>query len=151
MTQQLTRSIRIRLLPPLLLLFPSWAVPALAWDSVGHRLSAAVALEFMGPDTAAELMGILRAHPRYQQDFIDQIPAYIDRDNEEQMTQWLLGQAAFWPDIARGLPDEERARYNRSSWHYTDGAWIRDSAPFQGMSIWASTHLPMLMASNGAR
>jgi len=132
MTQQHTRTIRIRLLPPLLLLFLSWAVPALAWDSVGHRLSAAVALEFMGPDTAAELMGILRAHPRYQQDFIDQMPAYIDGDNEEQMTQWLLGQAAFWPDIARGLPDEERARYNRPSWHYTDGAWIRDSAPFQG-------------------
>ena len=45
--------------------------------------------------------------------------------------QWLLGQLAYWPDIARGLPDGERARYNRSSWHYTDGAWIRDSAPFQ--------------------
>ena len=56
MTQQLNRSTRIRLLPPLLLLFLSWAVPALAWDSVGHRLSAAVALEFMEPDTAAELM-----------------------------------------------------------------------------------------------
>ena len=132
MTRQLTPSIRIRLLLPLLLIFPSWGVPALAWDSVGHRLSAAVALEFMEPDTAAELMRILRAHPRYQQDFIDQMPGYIDRDNQEQMTQWLLGQAAFWPDIARGLPDEERARYNRSSWHYTDGVRIRDSAPYQG-------------------
>ena len=132
MTQQLTRSLCIRLFPPLLLIFISWGVPALAWDSVGHRLSAAVALEFMEPDTAAELMRILRAHPRYQQDFIDQIPGFIDRDNQEQMTQWLLGQAAFWPDIARGLPYEERARYHRSSWHYTDGAWIRDSAPFQG-------------------
>ena len=48
------------------------------------------------------------------------------------MTQWLLGRAAFWPDTARGLPDGERARYNRSSWHCTDGAWIRDSALFQG-------------------
>ena len=95
-------------------------------------MSAAVALEFIEPDTAAELMNILRAHPRYQQDFINQIPGFIDRDNQEQVTQWLLGQAAFWPDIARGLPYEERARYHRSSWHYTDGAWIRDSAPLQG-------------------
>ena len=91
-----------------------------------------MALEFMEPDTAAKLITTLRAHTRYQRDFIDQIPGDIDRDNEKQMTQWLLGQAASWPDIGRGLPDGERARYKRSSWHYTDGAWIRDSAPFQG-------------------
>ena len=110
-------SLCIRLFLPLLLIPISWGAPALAWDSVGHRLSAAVALEFMEPETTAKLINILRARPRYQRDFIDQIPGYIDRDNEEQMTQWLLGQAA-----ARGLPDGERARHNRSSWHYTDGA-----------------------------
>ena len=116
-TQQVIRSLCIRLFLPLLLIPISWGAPALAWDSVGHRLSAAVALEFMKPETAAKLINILRARPRYQQDFINQIPGYIDRDNEEQMTQWLLGQAA-----ASGLPDGERARHNRSSWHYTDGA-----------------------------
>ena len=62
------------------------------WDAVGHRMSAAVALKFMGPDTAAKLFNILRAHPRYQRDFIDQIPGYINRNNEKQMTQWLRGQ-----------------------------------------------------------
>lgn len=117
MTQQLTRSLCIRLFSTLLLIPISWGASAFAWDSVGHRLSAAVALEFMEPDTAAKLITILRAHPRYQRDFIDQIPGDIDRDNEKQMTQWLLGQAA-----ASGLPDGERARHNRSSWHYTDGA-----------------------------
>ena len=117
MTQQVIRSLCIRLFLPLLLIPISWGAPALAWDSVGHRLSAAVALEFMKPETAAKLINILRARPRYQQNFINQIPGYIDRDNEEQMTQWLLGQAA-----ASGLPDGERARHNRSSWHYTDGA-----------------------------
>ena len=75
MTQQLTRSLCIRLFSPLLLIPISWGAPAFAWDSVGHRLSAAVALEFMEPDTAAKLINILRAHPRYQQDFIDQIPS----------------------------------------------------------------------------
>ena len=151
MSQQLTRSLCIRLFPPLLLILISWGAPAFAWDSVGHRLSAAVALEFIEPDTAAELMNILRAHPRYQQDFINQIPGFIDRDNQEQVTQWLLGQAAFWPDIARGLPYEERARHHRSSWHYTDGAWIRDSAPSRVMFTWPSTHLPTLPASTDAK
>ena len=126
-------------------------VPTLAWDSVGHRLSAAVALEFMEPDTAAELMRILRAHPRYQQDFIDQIPGYIDRDNEEQMTQWLLGQAAFWPDIARGLP--MRNAHDTTALHGTTptAPGSETQHPIRVMSIWASTRLPTLMASTEAR
>jgi hypothetical protein len=104
----------------------------LAWDSVGHRLSAAVALEFVETETIDELLRILQAHPRYQQDFLEQMPDYVDQSSTIALAQWLLGQAAYWPDIARGLPDSERQKYNRPSWHYTDGAWVRDSSPFQG-------------------
>ena len=116
----------------LILLLSSKVSLALAWDSVGHRLSAAVALEFMQQETIDELLSVLQAHPRYRQDFLDQIPNSVDQNNPEQLAQWLLGQAAYWPDIARGLPASERRKYNRPAWHYTDGAWIRDSAPFQG-------------------
>ena len=104
----------------------------LAWDSTGHRLSAAVALNFVEMNTRDTLFEILAAHPRYQQDFIDAIPDFIDADNQSQLQQWLLGQAAYWPDIARGLPDAERRRFNRPPWHYTDGAWVRDHAQLQG-------------------
>ena len=106
--------------------------PALAWDSVGHRLSAAVALHFIDADTRDALLSILSAHPRYQADFLDAMPAFVDRDDPEQLAQWLLGQAAYWPDIARGLPGAERARYNRPAWHYTEGARVRGDALFQG-------------------
>lgn len=116
----------------LLFLLSVQAPLALAWDSVGHRLSAAVALEFVEPETAEKLLRILQAHPRYQQDFLDQIPDYVDQSDRTALAQWLLGQAAYWPDIARGLPDSERQKYNRPGWHYTDGAWVRDSSPFQG-------------------
>lgn len=105
---------------------------ALAWDSVGHRISAAVALEFVSPDLRTELIEILSAHPRFQQDFLDSIPRFVDSNDEAQLSQWLLGQAAYWPDIARGLPDPDRQRYNRPAWHYTDGAWVRGAAAFQG-------------------
>lgn len=105
---------------------------AVAWDSVGHRLTAAVALEFIAAETRDELLTILAQHPRYQEDFLDQLPGYIDANNQEDFALWLLGQAAYWPDIARGLPTRERSRYNRPTWHYTDGAWIRDSAIQQG-------------------
>lgn len=103
-----------------------------AWDSVGHRLSAAVALEFISAETRDKLLKILTAHPRYEQDFVQQIPDYVDQSNAEQLAQWLLGQAAYWPDIARGLPDAAERRFNRPNWHYIDGAWVRDSAMQQG-------------------
>lgn len=115
---------------PLLLAF--LVNSASAWDSVGHRLTAAVALEFISAQTREELLAILAEHPRYQEDFLDRLPGFIDANNQQERALWLLGQAAYWPDIARGLPESERRRHNRPSWHYTDGAWIRGSATQQG-------------------
>ncbi len=105
---------------------------SLAWDSVGHRLSAVVASHYLSDDSKAELLRILAQHPRYQQDFEEQMPTSIARGNTEVRFSWLLGQAAFWPDIARGLPDSEREKYNRANWHYIDGAWLRGQADVQG-------------------
>ena len=115
------------------LLLSNLQQPALAWDSVGHRLSAAVALNFLDESKTLQLLDILSRHPRYEQDFLDEMPGFV-RNNASLQTQWLLGQAAFWPDMARGLPGGLRDRYHRGTWHYTDGAWVRDSAPTQGNS-----------------
>ena len=106
--------------------------PVLAWDSVGHRVSAAVAVEYLEPGVREKLVAILREHPRFNEDFMGQVPDFIDPGNELEFDTWLLGQAAFWPDIARGLPRGERSRYHRGNWHYIDGAWLRDAATEQG-------------------
>jgi hypothetical protein len=121
-------------LKSLTLLFTFCLLPltASAWDAVGHRLTAAVALNFLSEDTKAKLLTLLQSHPRYQQDFIGAMPDFVASADDGTKQQWLLGQAAYWPDIARGLPEDERQRFNRAWWHYTDGAWVRDSAPFQG-------------------
>ena len=108
------------------------AVPVLAWDSVGHRVSAAVAAEYLDPGVRQRLVAILEAHPRFQEDFLDEAPGFIDASDPLDLERWLLGQAAFWPDIARGLPRGERARYHRGNWHYIDGAWLRGAATVQG-------------------
>lgn len=105
---------------------------SLAWDSVGHRLSASIAAHYLSDESKAELLRILQQHPRYQQDFLEPMPASIVRGNDDDRFNWLLGQAAFWPDIARGLPETERAKYNRANWHYIDGAWLRGQANVQG-------------------
>lgn len=127
MNQRLSRSFLLLLLSVVLL-----PLPAQAWDGVGHRLSAAVAVQYLDNTTRATLLRILRAHPRYQSDFLDEIPDFVDRNNDTELAQWLLGQAAYWPDMARGLPGAARERYNRPTWHYTDGAWLRGAATMQG-------------------
>ena len=105
---------------------------AKAWDETGHRLSANVALRYLDFDTQRELLTLLQQHPRYQQDFVGQMPADLIDSPPERQLGWLLGQAAYWPDIARGFNDSEREKYSRPSWHYIDGAWLRDSANVQG-------------------
>ena len=116
----------------LIAFFTAATAPVLAWDSVGHRVSAAVAAEYLEPGVRQRLVAILEAHPRFQEDFLDEAPGFIDASDPLDLERWLLGQAAFWPDIARGLPQDERTRYHRGNWHYIDGAWLRGAATIQG-------------------
>jgi plasmid stability protein len=104
----------------------------MAWDSVGHRLSAAVAMEFLSNDSKAQLLTILEQHPRFEADFLAQMPGFIDTSDDEQMLVWLLGQAAFWPDLARSLGANAAQHYNHPPWHYIDGAWVRGAVSAQG-------------------
>ena len=150
MTQSAAATVVIRHLPGwLVCLLLCLGQPAAAWDSTGHRLSAAVMLEFVSEEVARELLTILGAHPRYQQDFLDEIPRFIDQRDQQALHQWLLGQAAFWPDIARGLPMAERKRYNRPWWHYIDGAWVRGAARQQG-NLYLDTPDPGLTEGEAA-
>ncbi len=121
--------LKIRLI---LITFCFLPLTASGWDGVGHRLTAAVALNFLSKPVQDKLLTLLQSHPRYNEDFLDAMPNSIANADEASKNQWLLGQAAYWPDIARGLPESERERFNRPWWHYTDGAWVRDSSPFQG-------------------
>ena len=109
-----------------------FGAPVLAWDSVGHRVSAAVAAAYLEPGVRERLVAILREHPRFTEDFMARVPGFVDTGDALEFDIWLLGQAAFWPDIARGLPRAGRARYHRGNWHYIDGTWIRDAASVQG-------------------
>ena len=52
-----------------LLVSLSSSAPVAAWDSVGHRLSAAVVLNYLDERTQEKLIEILSAHPRWQQDY----------------------------------------------------------------------------------
>jgi len=105
---------------------------AVAWDAAGHRLSAYVAYQNLTPAQREYWRETLQHHPRFASDFEQAMPADIRATSRDQQTRWLLGQAAVWPDLARGLPDALRPHYNQPNWHWIDGAWIRDEAQIQG-------------------
>lgn len=96
-----------------------------AWDATGHRLSAYLAWDILPQETRAELQRLLEQHPRYQEDFLDAMPANVLVASDAEKARWALGQAAVWPDMARGFDSEAQIRYNRPNWHWVDGAWIR--------------------------
>lgn len=96
-----------------------------AWDATGHRLSAYLTWDLLLQETRAELQRLLEQHPRYQEDFVEQMPASVMVASDAEKARWAFGQAAMWPDIARGLGGDAQIRYNRPDWHWVDGAWIR--------------------------
>ncbi|MDO8273518.1 MAG: S1/P1 nuclease [Gammaproteobacteria bacterium] len=124
-----------------------------AWDATGHRLSAYLTWDILPQETRAELQRLLEQHPRYQEDFLDQMPANVLAASDTEKARWTLGQAAIWPDMARGLGGDALIRYNRPNWHWVDGAWIRGGgrqgnvyvgtpslAPIYGVTAESITH-----------
>ncbi len=112
----------------LCLLLQSVLTPvAQAWDATSHRLSAYVAWDAMLPAERDRVMHTLEKHPRFEQDFLEQMPANVMVGDEQTRQRWLFGQAAVWPDLARAFNGDELTRYHRANWHWIDGAWIRGS------------------------
>ena len=91
----------------LLLILPP--LPAQAWSEGGHHLISVLAFRQLPKDKQDELIRILKAHPRFEQDF--KLPSKVRNADE-----WLIGRAGYWPDVARSQP-----QYNRPNWHYQLG------------------------------
>lgn len=86
-----------------------------AWSQAGHKIAASIAYHLVSPERRKEIADLLRQHPRYNEDFA----AKMSKDlPEENVNEWLWQQAAYWPDICRGLPDDQKAIYHHGTWHY---------------------------------
>jgi len=93
-------------------------LPALAWHETGHRATAAIAFEQLDDEDRGRVIRILRAHPRFADDFAARMPAEISAGDESAQSSWLMQQAAIWPDLIQQLDEEVRRNYNNSRWHY---------------------------------
>jgi hypothetical protein len=91
---------------------------ARAWNATGHALVAMIAYDELPEARRAELVKILRQHPRFAEDFAAHVPAEVKGTEGE--AKWTFGNAAVWPDIARGLPPEAKRKYHRAKWHYVN-------------------------------
>ena len=99
----------------LLSVFAFCSVGNAFWEQ-GHHVIAVMAYEQLEPNEQAELIRILKHHPRFEQDFT--IPESI-KDDQEAIHRWWIGQAGYWPDLIRG-----NEKYDRPTWHYQLGATL---------------------------
>lgn len=94
--------------------------PAPAWHDAGHRLTAEIAFDLLDEEQQGRVTAILRAHPRYRQDFVARMPDSIVNGSESAKGRWIFAHASNWPDQVAGRGKTVRAKYHRSTWHYID-------------------------------
>src|SRR5689334_6447698 len=99
-----------------LLIWSLTASPAAAWNATGHKIIASIAFRQLTSAEQSKIVALLNKHPRYTEDFADEMPVDI-RVSDDAQNEWLFQQAAIWPDLVRGGPPERRA-FNRAEWHY---------------------------------
>lgn len=94
------------------------SAPAYAWNAKGHRATAEIAFDLLLPGQQADVDRILRAHPRFKEDFAAHMPEGLTESSDVIQAQWIFEQAAVWPDMTRDMNDEDKASFHRGSWHY---------------------------------
>ncbi len=95
-----------------------WTQPAGAWNATGHKATAEIAYELLTSEQQQHASRILTAHPRFREDFQGAMPDGVASGTQSEKNLWLFEQASIWPDIAGRFEDDNRAKYNRSTWHY---------------------------------
>lgn len=86
-----------------------------AWSEAGHRIIASIAFRQLTTAQQSRLVRLLEHHPRFTEDFEKHIPADLQ---PEDRPEWIFQQAALWPDLARGIPEEVRSTFHHPTWHY---------------------------------
>ena len=89
---------------------------AFGFWSQGHHAIAVLAFEMLDAEDQAELIRILKHHPRFEKDFA--VPESIQGDVEATQ-RWWIGVAGEWPDLIRGNDS-----FDRPTWHYQLGASV---------------------------
>jgi S1/P1 nuclease len=98
----------------LLVLAAALAAPgrALAWHASGHMQIALLAYDALGEPVQRRLVELLRQHPRFQADFVPNMPPGL---SDPAKARWIFAYAATWPDVARTQP-----QFHHGGWHWVN-------------------------------
>ena len=104
----------------------SVAATAFAWHEPGHMITALIAYEKLSPE--AQLLEILKEHPRFDADFKSQMPEGLSDDDQGK---WLFCRASIWPDLVRRKSDgnlipnpKVKTSYHCSHWHFINFGFV---------------------------
>jgi len=100
-----------------LLIFLVTVSPALGWSLSGHKIIASIAFRQLSRVDQGRVAEALKRHPRFSEDFAEQMPEGIRDGDEAARNEWVFQQAAIWPDTIRSGPVEKTA-FSRPEWHY---------------------------------
>lgn len=99
-----------------------FALPARAWDDVGHKIAAYIAWQQMTPEVREKVIKILLAAPEDAQLSTFYIQSGGRSDATLKREFFML--AATWPDILRDRSFVNRyKKYFHGNWHYSDTFW----------------------------
>jgi hypothetical protein len=90
---------------------------SLGWIATGHIVVAMVAWEDMTPKTRAAVIELLKQHPRYEKDLLQDLP---DGSTAQETERYAFARAATWPDLVRLQDNPMHATHNHPAWHYID-------------------------------
>jgi hypothetical protein len=100
---------------------------AYAWNDTSHTIAALIAYDALPESTRVWALDVIRAHPRFREDFESRLPASIAEADAAERARWYFGRAAVWPDYARRFDDvaapsrdELIARFGHGAWHYVN-------------------------------
>ncbi|MBI5382136.1 MAG: S1/P1 nuclease [Opitutae bacterium] len=79
-------------------------MPALAWNSLGHRMAAELVWRQLDATERQAVTGLLKQHPHYQSILAAHVPAGVDKD------EWVFLTAAIWPDVIRPVKGAKQTK-----------------------------------------
>ncbi len=98
-----------------------WVTPSLAWDEVGHEMTAYIAWQRMSPKARENAIKILRSAPEESQ--LSSLFQLYGIEPEDVRKRGFFMEAATWADIIRDREVPKRYTFHKGNWHYSDTFW----------------------------
>lgn len=111
------------------------AVPAQAWNSVGHMVVAKLAYDELGEKHQLAVYRLLKTHPHFKDFLAAARPKEIENEAE-----WVFLRSSYWSDWIRPRKRDGRgdvSKYHRGEEHYVNIALIdpKDAKFFAGKTL----------------